>query len=259
VARSGYYAYRQRGISQRRRDDMRITERIRGLFDKSRGTYGSPRIHALLRREGMNVGRKRVARLMAELQLRARVATIYRRMPGTKAFFATVPNRLPRRTTKADRVWVADITWLRLPGRWHYLVAVMDKHSRRILSWSLASHRTAKLTLRALNRAVLSRQPKPGLVFHTDRGVEFGAYGFRDRLRDLDIVQSMNRPCQMNDNARMESFFHSLKSEELHGRHFQTEKQLASAIRSYVGRYNRTRLHSALGYRSPIDYERLAA
>ncbi len=135
----------------------------------------------------------------------------------------------------------------------------MDRHSRRILGWSLGSQRTMQLTRMALRRAVDNRGLSPGLIFHSDRGSEYAAYAYRDRLQKLGITQSMNRAGQMNDNARMESFFHSLKSEELHGRRFSSEQDLAKAVRSYIVRYNSIRPHSSLGYRSPVDYERIAA
>lgn len=249
----------RRDVSEHARFDQQLLIRIRALFDKSRGTYGSPRIHALLSKEGSKVARKRVARLMREQGLRARVARIYRRMPGTTAFFAAVPHRLPERTSRTNQVWLADITFLRLHRQWRFLAAVMDRHSRRILGWSLSKQRTSQLTLLALKRAITKRRPQPGLVFHSDRGAEFGAYAFRDKLERLGIIQSMNRPGTMNDNAPMESFFHSLKAEELHGRRFPDQEQLSRAIRSYVLRYNQFRIHSSLGYRSPIDYERAVA
>jgi putative transposase len=239
--------------------DEELLAAIRRHFDDSRGTYGSPRLHALLQQHGVRTSRKRVVRLMQKADLKARAARIYRRMPGANAFYAKVPNRLPSHVSRPDQVWVADITFLRLPGRWHYLAVVMDKYSRRILGWSLGKRRTVELTLCALNRAVVNRSPRPGLIFHTDRGVEFGGYLFGDRLEDLGIVQSMNRPKEMNDNAHMESFFHSLKSEALTGRRFFDEEELKIAIQSYIPRYNAHRLHSSLGYRTPIDYERLAA
>lgn len=259
VRRSGYYAWRNRWASNHRIKDAELRSLIRQHFDDSRGIYGSPRLHALLQHQGIRVSRKRVIRLMRQDNLKARAARVYRRVPGSKHFFCQIPNRLPERTTRQDQVWVADITFLRLPGRYHFLATVMDKHSRRIVGWSTDRHRTVPLTLTALQRACFNRQPKAGLVFHTDRGIEFAAYAFRDQLARLGIVQSMNRPKSMNDNAHMESFYHSLKSEELAGRRFETEEQLERAIRSYIRRYNSHRLHSALGYRSPIDYERLAA
>lgn len=259
VTRAGYYAWRNRWASARHVRDAELLDEIRGHFHDSRGTYGSPRLHAVLRHRGIRVSRKRVVRLMQQGDLRARAARIYRRVPGSKTFFCQVPNRLPDQVSRPDQVWVADITFLRLPGRWHFLAAVMDKYSRRIVGWSLGRQRTVPLTLAAFNHAALHRQPKPGLIFHTDRGIEFAAYAFRDHLKGMGIVQSMNRPKSMNDNAHMESFFHSLKSEELHGRRFSSETAFAGAIRSFIQRYNRSRLHSSLGYRSPIDYERLAA
>jgi putative transposase len=259
VTSSGYYAWRGRWASDHQVKDVELRSLIRQFFDDSRGVYGSPRLHALLQHQGIRVSRKRVVRLMKQDQLKARAARVYRRVPGSKSFFCQVPNRLPEKTTRQDQVWVADITFLRLPGRYHFLATVMDKHSRRIVGWSLSRQRTVPLTLTAFNRAMLNRRPPPGLIFHTDRGIEFAAYAFRDHLARLGVVQSMNRPKNMNDNAHMESFYHSLKSEELAGRRFETEEQLASAIRSYTQRYNTRRLHSSLGYRSPIDYERLAA
>lgn len=255
----GYYAWRNRWASGHRIKDAELSSRIKLIFEESRGTYGSPRVHALLQRSGHKVSRRRVIRLMQQADLKARAARIYRRVPGSKAFFAQVPNRLPERTTRCDQVWVADITYLRLPGRWRYLAAVMDKHSRRIVGWSLGSQRTTQLTVAALNRAAINRQPKAGLLFHTDRGIEWAGFIFRDRATALGITQSMNRPKEMNDNAHMESFFHSLKSEHLHGNAYQTEEQLAAAVRSYITRYNSTRPHSALDYMSPIDFERQAA
>lgn len=239
--------------------DVALIERMRGHFEDSRGTYGSPRLHALLAHQGVHVSSKRVVRLMQEAELKARAARIYKRMPGTKAFYSKVPNRLPVTTTGSNQVWVGDITFLRLPGRWRFLAAVMDRYSRRIVGWSFGQNRTANLTVAAFNRAVANRRPPEGLIYHSDRGVEYGGYLFRDRLERLKVVQSMNRPKSMNDNAHMESFFHSLKSEELTGRAFESETELVGAIRSYIARYNGTRPHSSLGYLSPIDYERRAA
>jgi transposase InsO family protein len=239
--------------------DAELLERMRHHFEGSRGTYGSPRLHTLLKRDGIRTSSKRVARLMQAADLKARAARIYRRMPGTTAFFAKVPNRLPQRVTRPNQVWVGDITFLRVPGSWRYLAAVMDKYSRRIVGWSLGDNRTTAITIAAFDHAIAKRRPPPGLIYHSDRGVEYGGYAFADRLKKLGVVQSMNRPKSMNDNAHMESFFHSLKSEELAGRRFGSEDELLSAIRSYIPRYNARRPHSALGYLSPIDYERRAA
>jgi transposase InsO family protein len=181
-------------------------------------------------------------------------------MPGTWVFFTAIPNRiLERKTTAPDQIWVGDVTYLKVRGQWRYLAVVMDRHSRRILGWALALQRDLRLTLAALNRALRQREPATGLVFHSDRGVEYSAYAYRARLAALGIVQSMNRPRELTDNAFMESFWHSMKSEVIHTLTFDSDAALIEVVSRYLRRYNRRRLHSALGYRSPIDYERIAA
>ena len=192
--------------------------------------------------------------------MRARSARIYRRTPGSARFFASVPNRIVgRETTSLDEVWVGDVTYLRSGGRWRYLAVVMDRHSRRVVAWSLGPRRDVALTTLAIDRAVVKRRPRPGLVFHSDRGIEFAAYAFRDRLEALGITQSMKRPSELTDNAFIESFFGSLKADVIHARTFDDDRSLTDAVTTYIRRYNRSRLHSSLGYRSPIDFERQTA
>jgi transposase InsO family protein len=135
----------------------------------------------------------------------------------------------------------------------------MDRYSRRIVGWCLGLHKEAKLTVCALNRALIRRRPGDGLIFHSDRGIEYAAFEFRTRLAAVGIVQSMNRPGKPTDNAHMESFFHSLKSDVIHGERFNSEEKLRARIRNYIAYYNRMRVHSALDYRSPIDFERARA
>src|SRR5439155_23991252 len=229
---------------------------IRGLFEQSRGTYGSPRIHRALVAAGARTSRRRVERLMREAGLWARAATLYRRMPGLHAFFTSLPNRqLDRLATGPDQVWVGDITYLKVAGAWRYLAVVMDRYSRRIIGWSLGASKDARLTLAAFNRAVRNRRPRPGIVFHSDRGVEYAAYAFRERLAARGFVQSMNRPREITDNAHMESFFHSMKSDTVHGVTFARDVELAHVLRSYIPYYNSVRLHSGIGYASPVNYE----
>jgi transposase InsO family protein len=260
VTRSGYYAWRGRKPSAHAREDQRLLVRIRDIFEASEGTYGSPRVHAVLQQAGFRVGCKRVARLMREALLKARSARIYRRMPGTRRFFAAIPNRvLALTTTGPDQVWVGDVTYLKSAGRWRYLAVVLDRHSRRVLGWRLGLNRDLMLTLRALNRALARRASQPDLIFHSDRGVEYSAYAFRARLAALGITQSMKRPREIGDNAFIESFFHSMKADVIHSRTFHDDNALNQTVSRYIRRYNRTRLHSSLGYRSPIDYEHAAA
>ena len=256
VTRAGYYAWQRRDDSARRQQDRRLTVQIQALFDRSRGTYGSPRIHRALAHAKIRISRRRVARLMREAGLRARAVKLYRRIPGLHGFFTSIPNRqLDRVATTPDQVWVGDITYVKIAGVWRYLAVVMDRYSRRVIGWSLGATRDARLTLAALNRAVRNRRPRPGLIFHSDRGIEYAAYAFRDRLAALGFVQSMNRPREITDNAHMESFFHSMKSDTIDGFTFTTAAELSQLLRSYIPYYNGVRLHSGIGYRSPIDYE----
>jgi len=255
VTRAGYYAWRVRPPSARTEQDRRLSQRIVTLFWGHHGRYGSPRLQRELRTEGWRVSRRRVERLMRAQGLRARVARVYRARPGLRRFLHQYPNRLPaagpRRT---DQVWVGDITYLPVAGHWWFLAVVLDQYSRRVVAWTLGTHRDAGLTRRALNAAVRRRHPGRGLVFHSDRGPEYLAAAFGDRLRALGIRQSSawGGP---KDNAHMESFFHSLKAELVHGRQFVRARDLRQAIARYVRYYNYRRRHSALAYRSPVDYE----
>lgn len=260
VSRAGYYAWVHRGPSSRARRDERLARRIRGVFEASEGTYGSPRVHATLQEAGIRAGRKRVARLMRQDGLKARCSRLYRRMPGTRRFYSAIPNRvLELKTTGSGQVWVGDVTYLKSGSHWRYLAVVLDRHSRRVLGWSLGQRRDLKLTLDALNRALRPLRRKPGLIFHSDRGVEYSAYGFRTRLAALGITQSQKRPREICDNAFAESFFHSMKSDVIHGHTFADDHALEVVVRRYLRRYNLTRRHSSLGFLSPIHYERTAA
>lgn len=262
VSRSGFYAWRASDGSQRRRNDEELGQRIERIHRDSAGRYGSPRVHEVLRREGVRCSNKRVARLMRERGLRARVSRIYRKGSGmVRRFFAKTDNLrlgepLPTRT---DQIWVGDLTYLRLGQRWRYLATVMDLFSRRIVGWTLSRNRTTDVTLRALKRAIASRNPKPGLLFHSDRGIEYSAYGYQDFLKAYGIVPSMNRPRHCQDNAHMESFFHSLKAELTHQRRYLSDAQLNASVAAYIERfYNDKRIHSSLGYHSPVEFECLA-
>ena len=256
VQRSGYYAWRRRGESARRQRDRQLLDRIHAIFERSRGTYGSPRVHHTLAAAGVRVSRRRVARLMRHAGLRARVVKLYRRVPGLHGFYTSIPNRqLDRLATVPDQVWVGDITYVKIGTAWRYLAVVMDRYSRRVLGWSLGAARDARLTLAAFNHAVHNRRPRPGVIFHSDRGTEYAAQVFRDRLTALGFVQSMNRPREITDNAYMESFFHSMKSDTVHGFSLTDATELEQLLRSYIPYYNGVRLHSGIGYCSPVEYE----
>ena len=259
MTRAGYYAWQRRPLSAHAEQDRELSEQIVAIFAAHHGRYGSPRIHRELIGAGWRVSRRRVERLMRAAGLRARVARVYRANPALHRFFGQHPNRLPAAgARRPDQVWVGDVTYLPVAGRWRFLAVVLDQCSRRVLAWTLGRRRDAHLTRQVLDAAVRRRRPPRGLVFHSDRGSEYVGATLRDRLRALGIRQSsaLRGP---EDNAHMESFFHSLKAELVHGVRFATETALRQSIAGYVRYYNHRRIHSALAYRSPVDYESCAA
>jgi putative transposase len=259
VTRAGYYAWKRRAESAHAEQDRKLTEHITRLFHAHRGRYGSPRIHRELHGEGWRVSRRRVERLMRAAGLRARVVRLYRANPALHRFYGQQPNRIGRmRAARPNEVWVGDVTYLRVGRQWRFLAVVLDQCSRGILAWRLARRRDSRLTCSVLAAAARRRRPGQGLIFHSDRGSEDVAAAFRTRVASLGMQQSSTQRGP-GDNAHMESFFHSLKAELIHGEHFGSERALREAVTRYLQYYNRRRLHSALGYCSPIDFEAQAA
>jgi transposase InsO family protein len=258
VTRAGYYAWRSRERSERERRNEALLGRIRRVHEQSRGTYGSPRVHRALKSQGVGASENRVARLMRAHRIKARVATIRYTNRKLQSFFDSGRNeQLGLELSGPDQVWVGDITYLKVGPVYRYLAVVMDKYSRRVLGWAYGPKKDVALTLKALERAAHSRRPQRGLIFHTDRGIEYAALAFKARLAQLGIRQSMNRPGKVTDNAFIESFFHSMKSEVYHGIRYQRDQDVRAVLKSYLPFYNGARLHSSLNYVSPATFEQL--
>ena len=257
VTRGGYYAWQERPASAHARHDRVLLEEMRVIFERSGGTYGSPRMQRALVGRGHRLGHRRVERLMRLGGWRARVVRVYRRKAGTHRWFGQHPNRVRRdQATRRDQIWVGDLTYVAVAGRWWYLAVVLDQYSRRVLAWRLGTTRDAVFTRGLLAAALRRRRPKRGLIFHSDRGSEFLGVPLHARLAAHGVEQSMTRGGAPDENAHMESFFHSLKAELLHGHSFTAVSDLRRQLQRYLHYYNHQRLHSSLGYHSPVDYER---
>jgi putative transposase len=260
VSRSGFHAWERRPPSDRDLADAWLVERIGEIHLESRETYGARRIHAALAHRGIRVGRKRVERLMRLAGLSGLVPKRYRRttirVPGVRiaddlvdrSFTPTGPNEL----------WCADIKYVRTGQGWLYLGAVMDCYSRMIVGWSMRHDLEAELVADALEMAIARRRPKPGLVHHSDQGSQYVSLRFGERCREIGIHQSMGSKGDCFDNAVAESFFATLEKDLLRRRSFATKQDARTAVFDYIETfYNPIRLHSTLGYVSPVEYEKM--
>jgi putative transposase len=259
VSRAGFYAWRNRPPSARARADAELTGLIHRLHAASRGTYGSPRLHADLRAAGRRCGRKRVARLMRLAGLtgchrrRRRPRTTITDPAATPA-----PNLVKRHFNPLapDQLWLADITYVPTEQGWLYLATILDAFSRRVVGWAMTDHLRTELVLDALGMALGTRRPAAGLVHHSDRGCQYTSLAFGRRLQAAGLVPSMSRVANCWDNAVAESFFATLKGELVDRQAWPTRAAARSAIFDYLeGFYNRQRRHSTLGYVSPAAYE----
>jgi len=260
VSSSGFYAWSKREKSQRHKDDERLLKLIISIFQASRKTYGSPRIHATLKQQGHNISEKRVARLMQENGIVVRPACRWRCVT-TKADprNAVAKNELNRdfSATAVNEKWVTDVTFVPTDEGWLYLASMIDLYNREVVGWAMGEHNDTALTLNALDMALEFRNPPEGLIHHSDRGSTYTATDYRDALSSRGIECSMSRKGNCWDNAVSESFFATIKKELIHRFKFSTRREAAAAIFEYIEVfYNRVRKHSQLGYVSPAEFKR---
>lgn len=248
----------ERPKAKRELDDEQLAVAITAIHHRSRGTYGSPRVHAELRAEDHSVSRKRVERLMRELGLQARTRRRHRVTTDSEHSNPVAPNLLARQfaADEPNVAWVTDITYVWTDEGWLYVAAILDLFSRRVVGWAVSERITRELTLEALDMALVHRRPPAGLLHHSDRGCQYASHDYRAALEKRGFVCSMSRKGNCWDNAVAESFFATLKVELVYRSRFATRDAAKRALFEYIETfYNRRRRHSALGYLSPIDFE----
>ena len=263
VSPAGYYAWRSREESRRSAANRDLVDDIQRVHREAYGCYGSPRVHAELRAQGRGVSRGRIERLMRRHGIRAIMARPRLvRTTDSHQDLPIAPNLLQRNFTAAapNRIWLADITYVDTDQGWLYLATVLDLYSRKIVGWAMCDHLRADLPSAALAMAISAQRPRAGLIHHSDRGVQYASEDYRKVIHSAGFRPSMSRKGDCYDNAPMESFFHTLKTELVHHQHYATREEARRDIFAYIeGFYNRTRRHSAIGYLSPIEMELKAA
>ena len=260
VSSSGYYAWRQRGPSHRAQGDQVLLRRIQHIHQESRGIYGSPKIHERLRQAGIGCSRKRVIRLMKLANISSKRRRSHKRTTRRNGAHPVAPNRLKQQfeATKPNQIWLTDITYIRTEQGWLYLAVVLDLFSRRIVGWSMDARMTEALTHKALTMAIASRQEMPdNLLHHSDRGSQYTSADYQALLAQNNMLASMSGVGNCYDNAPMESFFSLLKTELVHHERYSSRRDARTSIFDYIEVfYNRKRIHGAIGYMTPISFEK---
>ena len=261
VSRGGYYAWKKRAGSLRCEANQTLLRKIVDIHQKSRETYGYPRVFDALRQRGETCGRHRVARLMRENNVVAKMFRRFRKHSHQHHLLWEPRNLLLNRdpVTQPNEVWVCDVTYIRVGKHWNYLCTVMDLYTREIIGWHFSRKCNARLAKEAVLMALQDHQPIEGAIFHTDRGSEFANKELKALLDEHNLLISKSRKGCCWDNANMESFYHTLKTEMVYFHQFRNLVEATAHIMDYLHFYNHDRLHSSLGYRSPINYQLQAA
>ncbi|TKB43558.1 IS3 family transposase [Thalassotalea mangrovi] len=258
VSRSGFYAWLSRPLCKTKQDNIELTKRIEKIHEESRGVYGAPRIQQMLRAQGYRYGKNRVAKLMSQARLRGCPIRHSGYAKQQNMYSHIAPNRLCQNfvADKANQVWSSDITYIQTRQGFVYLAVVMDLYSRKIVGWSMDRHMGRHLAINALEMAISTRRPGPGVIIHSDQGAQYGSDDYQNVLKKHHILCSMSARGNCYDNAVVESFFGSLKRERIRKYRYRTRQEAKLDIFEYIECfYNRKRLHSYLGFKSPSDFE----
>lgn len=258
VSRGGFYSWIRRYKGRREQENEQLLIEIREEFRKGRKTYGSPSITRELKKQGKKVNKKRVARIMRENGIRAKTKRKFKVTTHSGHKYPISPNLLNQdfTATGPNKVWVSDITYIATKEGWLYLAVILDLYSRRIVGWSMMDRLTRQLVMDAFRQAVGRRGSVQGLIFHSDRGRQYASHDFRELLTNYGCLSSMSGKGNCYDNAVSESFFHTLKTELVYGRTYETRREAVSSVFEYIEVfYNRTRRHSSIGYMSPAEFE----
>jgi len=261
VSRSGYYARQKRIKSVREQENQRLLLEIKDAYRSSRGLYGSPRITQELQARGFGCSENRVARLMRKHGIRAKARWRFKITTNSKHKLPVAPNLVLQNfsANRANELWTSDITYVWTVEGWLYLAVILDCYSRRIVGWSMNTQPTQELVVNALQQALGRRIIHPDIIFHSDRGRQYASANFKELLITFGFQQSMNRKGNCYDNAITEAFFSTLKTELIYQQKFLTKQQAKTSIFEYIEIfYNKTRRHSAIGYKSPFEFENMA-
>jgi putative transposase len=259
VSKSGYYAWIKKPVRQRAKENEILLDKIIVIHDKSQKTYGSPRITEELKEQGLVVGKNRVAKLMNKNGIRAKAARKFKITTNSNHSYPVCPNLIkkPFVADYPDQIWLSDITYIHTNEGWLYLAVILDLFSRQVVGWSMSSRQTKELVMKAFLQAFKRRNQQPGTILHSDQGSQYASYDYQDLVKETGIIQSMSHKGNCYDNALMESFFHTLKTELIFWEKYETRNQAISSIFNYIEIfYNRIRKHSSLGYKSPVAFER---
>jgi putative transposase len=257
IKRSSYYSWVKRPECKRKKNDKELVEHIRRIHKESRETYGARRVKAQLNKENIYCGKDKVSRLMNENNIFSRLKRKFKATTYSNHKYPVAPNLLNQdfKADKPNTKWVGDITYISTDEGWLYLASIEDLFQKEVVGWSLDTRMTRKLVMSAMEQAINKHNPEPGLIFHSDRGVQYASYDYQEQLRKNQIKQSMSRKGNCFDNACGESFFASLKKDVIYGRKFKTIAEAKLEIVDYIETfYNCKRLHSSLGYKSPKEY-----